>query len=37
VKAAENAFENADFLPVTRNNHRRECHAFTVLTAVIGT
>jgi hypothetical protein len=28
VQAAENAFENTDFLPITRNYHRRKCHAF---------
>ncbi len=28
VQAAKNAFQNTDFLPITRNYHRRECHAF---------
>ena len=27
VQAAKNAFQNTDFLPITRNHHRRECHA----------
>ena len=31
VQAAENAFENTDFLPITRDYHRRECHAFNFI------
>ena len=35
LKTAEDAFENADFLPVTRKNNRGKCHADTLKVLVI--
>ncbi len=30
LQATENAFQDANFLPVARNHHRRKCHVYNL-------